>query len=226
MKWLKRAAITVTIIVAAGAAFIYFAFPTYTHRFRLTFEIDDNGQTKVGTGVITVRDTDNNWLLAAQKRWRRDAVGPPPWVDLGDRGILLPAMMPMFPMNRKLNPVAMLSFVGYLGAKYGSPNISKQNIEKIQTASGIREIPNDQLPQFIWFSDPLDRNSARPVASDEFETVIGPDVRFVRMYVEITTDEPDQSLYEHLPWLKKRGEPGYNKIGERVSEYQIIGVLP
>jgi len=225
VKWLKRAVMTIATLVVAGAAFIYFAFPTYTHRFRLTFEIDDNGQTKVGTGVITVRDTDNDWLLAAQTRWMRDAVGPPPWVDLGDRGILIPAIMPMYPMSGKLNPVAMLSFVGYLGAKYGSPNITKQNIKQIRTASGIREIPNDQLPQFIWFSNPLDRNSARPVAPDEFETVIGPGIRFVRMYVEITTDEPDMSLYGRLPWLKKPGEPGYNQ-GQHIAEFQVIGGMP
>lgn len=208
-----------TLIVAAFG-FLYFAFPTYTHRYRLTFEIEDNGQTKVGSNVITISYTDNKWLPLAQNRWGVSVIGPSPWVDLGDRGLVVAAvnLFPPFKQPPYPYPASQISMAAYLGAKLGSPNVTDRTVRQIQQQSGIRELKPDQYPQFIWFANPLDPATALSVQPDQFDRVIGAGIQLGRVTVEITKETPDTSLYSRLPWLK---EEGSSRQG--IGPYYLVG---
>jgi hypothetical protein len=194
MKWLK-------IIAGAAAglyAFYYFAFPTYTHRFRLTFQVEVDGKVKEGAGVITVMDQDNQWVPLTQKRWSRTAKGPSPWIDLGDRGVLLVSMGSLW--HAGANYAADLSFAAYF-AEHGHAEITSLRVRDIHRQIGARTLRDDQMPPFIWIERPHDPNSARILSASNLSDVIGPNVRFLKLTVEITKDRADSSIYGKLPWL-------------------------
>ena len=190
-------------LLAGLYVFYYFAFPTYTHRFRLTFQVEVDGKLKEGSGVITVYDQDNQWVPLTQKRWKRTSSGPSPWIDLGGRGVLLVSMGTPFRVSDEPRPydASSLSFVAYFNAEHGSPNINSQTVRKIHSQVGARQLHEDQMPAFIWLADPLDPNSAQIVPPESFDDVISPSMRLVSTSVKITKDGPDNSLSAKLPWL-------------------------
>ena len=118
MKWLAR----IAVLIVGLYAIYYFAFPTYTHRFRLTFQVEVDGQVKEGSGVITVSDTDNGLFPIGYDRWHRVVRGPSPWIDLGKRGILLAAIKTHMVSTYEPQPytAGSLSFVAYFGATHKS----------------------------------------------------------------------------------------------------------
>jgi hypothetical protein len=199
MKWLGWLA---AVAIGVYVFFSYFAFPTYTHRFRLSFQVEVDGKVREGTGVITVSIQDNQWLPFAQNRWHWVVRGPSPWVDLGEKGIVVAAMMG-FPANYKPEPMpaGTLSFLAYFGGRFGEIPVDASSVREIRSKTGVRELKNDQLPQFIWIPHVADRASAVAVPPDKLSDMIGNGVRFVGAQAEITKDEPNDSLLKKLPWL-------------------------
>jgi len=74
-------------ILAALAVALYlgvtFAFPSYTHRYRLTIDIDTPEGVRSGSSVIEVTRRDVRWILIAQGRYTFDVRGEAVLVDLG-----------------------------------------------------------------------------------------------------------------------------------------------
>lgn len=199
-------------ITAGLVAIYYYAFPTYEHRFRLTFQVEVNGQVKEGSGVITVYDRYNP-MVSGGPVWHRTARGPSPWIDLGERGVLLVAIIPHVPFVYEPPPYAAshLSFVGYFDAKYPDIGVSDDRVGDIRKQKGLRKLRADQMPEFIWLPDPLRRASAQNVPAHLIsETISG--VRLLGATIEITDDQPDVSLYSKLPWLAAL-EQQENKTG-------------
>jgi hypothetical protein len=219
------------LFLAGLYAVYYFAFPTYTHRFRLTFQIEENGQVKEGTGVITVSNQDNSWVPLTQTRWTRTARGPSPWIDLGARGILLIAILPHVPYSYDPKPydAGSLSFVAFFGAdQYGNSKITPLNVIDIKKQVGPRTLHDDQYPEFVWLSNPADPSSAKIVPPQLFTEVIGADVRLVSVSVEITTDHSDNSLYQKLPWLAELEKqefwnPPYQTAKFKLTSRKLLG---
>lgn len=210
MRWLGwLAAIAIGVYAA-----IHLAFPTYTHKFRLTFQVESDGVVKEGSSVITVTDTDQSIVGSlAPRRWIRSSKGPVPWVDLGNRGLLLVSMNNYnVPKPPQTYYVGGLSFVAFYDAKPGDEKLDEAHIKAIREEKGRRYVPVDRLPTFIWLSDPLDPNSAKIVPPTSFADEIGGGTRLISMTVEITNDIADRSIYDRLPWLaemerKQRSDP-------------------
>jgi hypothetical protein len=201
-----------------GAAVLYVAylllFPQYTHRFRVTINVDDNGKPRSGTGIITVTYQNVDALLVNQKQWNVSARGPAPWVDLGPKGIIAAAIYAYYPANYEPLPYtgAALSFVAYYGAKHHDPKVSLANIKKISEATGARELRFDQMPEFIWIPDVANPASAKLVPADKFSEIIGPGIQLSSVTIEITDDRADKSLYERLPWLSAMERDQYRRL--------------
>ncbi|WP_414463298.1 hypothetical protein [Hyphomicrobium sp. DY-1] len=203
---------------AVGAAVLYGAyllvFPQYTHRFRITITVDDNGKPRVGSGVVTVTYQNVDALLVNQKSWNVSARGPAPWVDLGQKGIIAAAIYSYTPVNYEPMPysAADLSFVAYYGAKHHDPKLSKANIENISREAGLRKLRLDQMPEFIWIPDVANPNSAELVPADKFSEIIGPGIQLSSVTVEITDAGSDNSLYQKLPWLSGMERDQYRRL--------------
>ncbi len=166
MRWLGwLAAIAIGVYAA-----IYLAFPTYTHKFRLTFQVESDGVVKEGSSVITVTDTDQSIVGSlAPRRFVRSSRGPVPWIDLGNRGLLFVSMNNYnVPKPPQTHYVGGLSFVAFYDAKPGDEKIDEAHIKSIREEKGRRNVPVDRLPTFIWLSDSRDPNSAKIVPPSSF----------------------------------------------------------
>lgn len=83
-------------VIAAGllgCATIYavcnLLFPTYTHRYRLTVNIEADGKLHSGSSVIEVRRNDHGPLEGLlHGRFDEEITGESPIVDLGKRGVV------------------------------------------------------------------------------------------------------------------------------------------
>ena len=128
MKWLAR----IAVLTVGLYAIYYFAFPTYTHRFRLTFQVEVDGKVKEGTGVITVTDQDNQWVPLSQNRWKRRTRGLSRWLDLGKRDSRLAINNHVLTdYEPRPYPAGMLLFVASFKAKHRSLNISGRTVRDI-----------------------------------------------------------------------------------------------
>jgi hypothetical protein len=232
MKWLGWLA---AIVIGVYVFLFYFAFPTYTHRFRLTFQVESDGVVREGSSVITVEDFDMGWYPLAGKRWNRFSRGPVPWIDLGSHGLLMASMIPVKDRYSPPGPydtysAGELSFVAFFGADRSSPMLATDTVQKIRSEKGVRQLPNNRLPTFIWLPNPLDPDSAKVVRPSEFTQVIGGGTRLVSMSVEITTDRPDRSIYDRLTWLsehtrEQRGAATSPQLSEtfKLTAQHILG---
>ncbi len=74
----------IVAIIVAIVGFISLAYPTYTHRYRLTIEISTPKGTKIGSGVIEAARRDNGWFPISPNRYQYLLRGDAIFVDLGD----------------------------------------------------------------------------------------------------------------------------------------------
>jgi hypothetical protein len=99
----------------------------------------------------------------------------------------------------------------------------------LPTLRGKRQLRFDNLPHFLWFSNPQDPTSAKTLLVDDIPRVFGPTAYFAGASVEITSDPLVIDIRQKLPWLKPLEEkpPGHNiiylpnKLG--INRYMFIG---
>ena len=97
------------------------------------------------------------------------------------------------------------------------------------TLRGKRKLAFDNLPRFLWLSNPQDPTTAKTLLVDDIPSVFGPSARFAGAFVEITSDPLVIDIRQKLPWIKalEQRPPGEgtlylpNKLG--ISRYMFIG---
>src|SRR5882672_287797 len=70
-------------IVGAVAVWIALAYPTYTHHYRLTVEVDTPEGVRSGSSVIEVARSDVSWFPLSQVQYATRLRGEAVFVDLG-----------------------------------------------------------------------------------------------------------------------------------------------
>jgi hypothetical protein len=94
---------------------------------------------------------------------------------------------------------------------------------------GKRKLAFDNLPRFLWFTNPQDPTSATTLLVDDIPRLFGPSARFAGAFVEITSDPLVIDVRQELPWLKALEEKPAgkniiylpNKLG--INRYMFIG---
>jgi len=213
MKWLA-------ILLAVGLvvwAVMALAFPTYTHRYRLTIEVDTPQGVRSGSSVIEVERSDQRWVLIAQGRYVFRVRGDAVFVDLGE-GRNLVALMAFGPRAENIDQMISLWVEAYGQYKWDE-NAWAGRI-KMQ---GPVELKPPLIPTLITFSDVSDPKTARLVRSDEFEKAFGQGVRFRRAWLEMRNASPVLAIERRLPWWGAPGRPAYQahlaiKNGDRTGE--------
>jgi hypothetical protein len=202
MKWLA-------ILLAVGLAVwavMAFAFPTYTHRYRLTIEVDTPQGVRSGSSVIEVERSDQRWVLIAQGRYVFDVRGEAVFVDLGD-GRNLIALMAFGPRAENVDQMISLWVEAYGHYKWDEDAWSGRT--KMQ---GPIELKPPLIPTLVTFSDLSDPKTARVVYAtgaivrdqilsngrqprivgqgvlfDELGNVFGPGYRFRRATIQMVS---------------------------------------
>ena len=117
-------------------------------------------------------------------------------------------------LGRQRNIVALLASGPYAeNAEYPQGVVRshfKQNLTIDRHAEslfrwlrGNWELPSEDLPTLVTFSNPGDPATAKILRADQLEQVFGPGVRWRGVRVEMTTDAVTHKIELRLPWVTK-----------------------
>jgi hypothetical protein len=206
---MKRALKISAVLVGLVALGIYFSFPNYKHRYRLTIEAEVDGAVRVSSSVIEV-----HWRLwpsalaglfgggVGDVRVYGQAI----FIDLGQYGALLALVWPSnvtppsdaigadFLAIRAFNPGPDLRSSGY--------PLTWSLLRAMSWRTGTTTLTSQNLPGFIWLPNINEKDSARPLIAKEFSSVFNGTVQLRTAWVEITTDPVTTGLEDRLPWLR------------------------
>jgi hypothetical protein len=198
-----KALAIIIAVVAAIYGISSLVFPTYTHRYRLTVEIDTPDGSRSGSSVIEVVRSDNRWVLIAQGRYAFSVRGEAVFVDLGaGRNVI--ALLAHGDRAEYVDQMISLPIEAYGHFKW-----SEEAWAGRARMQGPVELKPPLIPTLVSFSDLADPKTARLVRLGEFETVFGPGVRFRRAWIEMTKSSATIGIEKRLLWWTLPGRPAY-----------------
>jgi hypothetical protein len=174
------------------------------HKYRLTVEVETPEGRKSGSGVVAVHP-DRSYTRRGQTRTLGDAI----FVDLG-QGKNLVALLAHIDNNKLefegINYVALRAYTAAAGKRVSFSAMSAQ--------TGIVPVKAELVPVLVTFADPANPASARAVAPDDAEAVLGKGYRLQGITAEVVPNgfwpidfggilgEPvTRGIVAKLPWL-------------------------
>ena len=211
-----------TLIVLVAAVVIYkFFYPTYSYRYRLTINIEADGKLHSASSVVGV-----SWSAfdLPSYHFNPELSGQATLINLEAHGVVVATLI----SGKEWGPVD-----GALGTLWIVPrafDLKKgYELSALERLRGRRELVLNDLPRFLWLSNPLDPMTARTLSVQDFPKLIGPSVRFVGASVEITNDPLVIDIRGKLPWLRPLEQrPAWDNViyltdGFPVSRALFIG---
>ena len=184
------------------------------HKFRLTVEVTTPDGIKTGSGILAVVP-DRNYNRGGRTTTRGEAV----FVDLGQnrgKGGNLVALL----AHRQ---GAKLDFddINYVALRaYGAARGNRVSFNDIQRQTGVVPVQADLIPVLVSFGDPNDPKTARLVAAEHAEAVLGEGYALRGLTVEIVPNgfwpidfggvlgnPVTRGIEAKLPWLAAPGDP-------------------
>jgi hypothetical protein len=179
------------------------------HKYRLTVEVETPEGRKSASGVVAVHP-DRSDSRRGQTRTLGDAV----FVDLG-QGRNLVALLAHIDNNKLefdgINYVALRAYTAAQGQRVSFNAMSAQ--------TGIVPVKAELVPVLVSFADPANPASARAVAPDDAEAVLGKGYRLQGISAEVVPNgfwpidfggplgEPvTRGIQAKLPWLRGAGD--------------------
>jgi len=194
---MKRAFLLVLLILVVAVVTYKYFYPTYNYRYRLTINIEADGKIHSGSSVIEVI-----WyahFLPETISFSSVLRGQAALVDLGDRGVVVAALI----NGESYGPASDGAWgAQWIAARSFGFQSTLDQLSALQSMRGKRDLGMDNLPRFVWLSDPRDPKSAKKILVQDFPTLLGPSVRFAGAFVEITDDPLVIDIRNKLPWLK------------------------
>lgn len=184
------------------------------HKFRLTVEVTTPDGIKTGSGILAVVP-DRNYNRGGRTTTRGEAV----FVDLGQDGAKGRNLVALLAHRQG----AKLDFddINYVALRaYGAARGSRVSFNDIQRQTGVVPLEGDLVPVLVSFGDPRDPGTARLVAGDNAEAVLGEGYAIRGLTVEVVPNgfwpidfggalgEPvTRGIDAKLPWLAAPGDP-------------------
>ena len=186
------------------------------HKYRLTVEVETPEGRKSASGVLAVHP-DRSYSRRGQTRTLGDAV----FVDLG-QGKNLVALLAHIDNNKLefdgINYVALRAYTAAQGKRVSFNAMSAQ--------TGIVPVKAALVPVLVSFADPANPASARAVAPDDAEAVLGKGYRLQGITAEVVPNgfwpldfggilgEPvTRGIVAKLPWLNGADHPAAQALG-------------
>lgn len=174
---IRRLAIFAATLAALWAG-LAFAFPDYTHRFRLTVEVDTPGGPRSGSSVIQVERKDVRWA-PAPGRYVFAVRGEGVFLDLGG-GRNLVAVLAHGDNAEDVDQIITLWVEAHGHYRWDEDVWSGR-----KELQGVVELKPPLIPTLVTFADPLDPNTVRVVRPQGFAETFGPGFRFRRAMLEM-----------------------------------------
>ncbi|AWM01596.1 hypothetical protein [Bradyrhizobium amphicarpaeae] len=184
------------------------------HKYRLTVEVTTPDGIKTGSGVLAVVP-DRNYNRGGRTTMRGEAV----FVDLGQNGAKGKNLMAL--LAHQHGPKLDFDDINYVALRaYGAARGNRVSFNDIQRQTGVVPVQADLVPVLVSFGDPHDPGTARLVAGDKAEAVLGEGYAIRGLTVEVVPNgfwpidfggalgEPvTRGLEAKLPWLAAPGDP-------------------
>ncbi len=197
MKWL--------LIIVGLASGLYAAFsiayPTYSYRYWVTVEVETIDGLKTGSSVLEVTTAQYpSWVTLGANDHRTSVRGEAVFVDLGNGSNLI-ALLSLGPeaADGRASLFAPRSFFKIVD---GAPRDIEWT-KNLSTMKGRRVYAGDRWPTLVTFKDPKDPSTVREVPFENPKTVLGPGVRSVRAWIDLTKDSVTETLKSRLPWINQ-----------------------
>lgn len=183
------------------------------HKYRLTVEVETPAGIKSASSVLAVVP-DRGYSRGGKTVTRGEAV----YVDLGeDHGQRKNLVALLAHLDKALD----LDDVNYVALRaYGAARGSRVSFNELNRLSGVVPVQGALIPVLVTFGDPNDPATARIVAPDQAEAVLGAGYKLHGLTAEIVPNglwpidfggvlgEPvTRGLTAKLPWLAGAGEP-------------------
>src|SRR5882757_2005358 len=156
-KWVGPVALLAALVIGDQ---IWINRPS--HKYGLTVEVETPEGRKSASGVMAVHP-DRSYSRGGQTRTAGDAV----FVDLGG-GKNLVALLAHIDNKLELDGMNYVALRAYTAA--GGKRVSFNEMSRL---SGSVPVAGALIPVLVTFADPANPGTARNVASDDAETVLG-----------------------------------------------------
>jgi hypothetical protein len=196
MRAFGKIVLGVVLLIGGTVLWYMLAFPTYTYRCRMTVEVMVDGVLQSGSSVIEVQ-------LITQPRIITDT--PPVFPKVRAEAVFVD-------LGKGRNTIALLasgpnaSFVDYpayvVSTHFKLSTVVSEDLVKFPKLQGRWDLPDDQMPSFVTFTDLNDPKTAHVIEREEFGPVFGRDVKLGRVFIEITSDSGTREIEKKMPWLK------------------------
>jgi hypothetical protein len=179
------------------------------HKYRLAVEVETPEGTKSASSVVALHP-DRSYSRRGQTRTVGDAV----FVDLGS-GKNLVALLAH--VDNKL----VLEDVNYVALRaYNEAAGKRVSFNEMSRLTGIAPVKGDLIPVLVTFADPANPATARAVAPDDAEAVLGKGYRLQGLTAEVVPngywpldfggvlgEAVSRGIQSKLPWLSGADNP-------------------
>lgn len=232
LNLLKRVAQGIALLVGAIVLYLAYSYFTtvYHYNYRLTLEVEADGKVYSGSGVVSATVYDNRGAWWTRSGWKLSAWGASPWVDLGERGLLLVAVEPTFYQapNGAQRPFggSAFAFAAFVDVKPPLVDlITEANVARIIN-SKERGLVSPDRAQLIWMPHRNAPKSAEFYPPNDQSELEARGIQFRGLYVEMTNERADYSaIYDKFPWLKNmsRTSPLDHQLPNGLNARTLLG---
>ena len=206
-----KKALGLLLLIGGGLGYfgIRAVLAPYHVRYKITVDLDDNGITRSGSGVVDVSYEFPNRSIRFPdgpsyfKRMRGCAIT----ISIGDRGLLFIINYPplLWSGTGELYPragsLATLPLIAYGYPFEGETSKIENAVKSLSVRSGAEQVPASKLPAIVRFNNIADKNTIEEVDPADFDRYGLTGLRFIRAVVELT-DEPVTAIPKSWPrWL-------------------------
>lgn len=213
MKWL----VAILLFVGGGYAVWEVMYPTYTHRYRLTIDVDLDGKIHSGSSVVEVSARSQPKLLpdvGAIIKLRGEAV----YVDLGQAGNLV-AILALGPTGNDVDGMKYLALRAFAVE-------SQQPLGQFMVISemtGRRDLQGASIPALVTFDNPERPATAKLIPRERLSGSLMSGAKFRGAWIELTRDPVTKSIDQKLPWV---GDYNSELAAEKAIRQSEQGIGP
>jgi hypothetical protein len=207
MRWLLFSSAALLLLGVGAYAAWTIKYPTYSYRFRLGIEVEDDGQPKTASSVLEVKTVQGPCLNPSAPCSRTYVYGQAVVLDLGAKPLLIAALA--FGRDRlQTSDFEFLPAFAFFGRPEWGRFGADDNIgwsKRLSTMSGTRELTGDLTPLLVWFENINDPKTVQQVLPENLPQIFGAKVRFVRAWISLTHDPVSTGIEQRLSWLRGMG---------------------